>query len=71
MGGRVSDGHTEYGLHRKVSVSGCAFYYPAPCFVLVNLLAILFDLFDFILYVSSTIFHFNRDGLSCVEPLLS
>ena len=28
-------------------------------------------LFDLILYVSSTIFQLNRDGSSCVEPVLS
>ena len=28
-------------------------------------------LFDLILYVASTIFQLNRDGSSCVEPVLS
>ena len=32
---------------------------------------LVFDLFDFILYVSSTIFQFCRDGSSSVEPALS
>ena len=31
----------------------------------------IFDLFDLILYVSSTIFQLNRDGSSWVEPVLS
>ena len=30
-----------------------------------------FDLFDLIIYVQSTIFQFNRDGSSWVEPVLS
>ena len=34
-------------------------------------LYILFDLFDLILYVPSTIFQLNRDGSSWVEPVLS
>ena len=29
------------------------------------------DLFDLILYVTSTIFQLNRDGSSWVEPVLS
>ena len=29
------------------------------------------DLFDLILYISSTIFQLNRDGSSWVEPVLS
>ena len=32
---------------------------------------VLFCLFDLILYVPSTIFQLNRDGSSCVEPVLS
>ena len=31
----------------------------------------LFDLFDLIHYVPSTIFQLNRDGSSWVEPVLS
>ena len=29
------------------------------------------SLFDLFLYVPSTIFHLNRDGSSCAEPVLS
>ena len=29
-----------------------------------------FCLFDLILYVPSTIFQLNRDGSSCIEPVL-
>ena len=32
---------------------------------------VLFCLFDFILYVPSTIFQINRNGSSWVEPVLS
>ena len=33
--------------------------------------ALLFFLFDLILYVPSTIFQLNRDGSSRIEPVLS